>query len=165
MAWIEVYGGQRSLAFELTTAFFILYKTLNLAICRWTKGIVELFFFALFLVNNYRQSETNWQVPVKVTTCPTLMSTRNASIPVETNNPDRLAQIWRMEQAGEMVGQLNGEFSSFNDNTLSYGYISSVVDLFWGIDSFYAIFRGNLRKGRTWRNGACFQEKPSVKLA
>ena len=34
MVWIEVYGGQRSLAFELTTAFFVLYKTLNLAICR-----------------------------------------------------------------------------------------------------------------------------------
>lgn len=39
-------------------------------------------------------------------------------------------QISRMEQAGEMVGQVNGEFYSFNDNTLSYGYISSVVDLF-----------------------------------
>ena len=50
---------------------------------------------------------------------------------------------------GEMVGQVNGEFYSFNDNTLSYGYISSVVDLFLVIDSFYAIFRGNLRKGRT----------------
>ena len=156
MAWIEVYGGQRRLAFELTTAFFVLYKTLNLAICRWTKGIVELFFFALFLVNNCWQSETNWQVPVKVTTCPTLMSTRNASIPVETNNPDRLAQIWRMEQAGEMVGQWNGEFYSFNDNTLSYGYISSVVDLFLGIDSFLCNLswkleeRSNLKKWRVF---------------
>lgn len=84
------------------------------------------------------------------------MSTRNASIPVETNNPDRLAQIWRMEQAGEMVGQLNGEFYSFNDNTLSYGYISSVVDLFLGIDSCLCNLswkleeRSNLKKWRVF---------------
>ena len=115
-----------------------------------------LLFFAPFLVNNCWQSETNWQVPVKVSTCPTLMSTRNASIPVETNNPDHLAQIWRMEQAGEMVGQLNGEFYSFNDNTLSYGYISSVVDLFLGIDSFLCNLswkleeRSNLKKWRVF---------------
>ena len=84
------------------------------------------------------------------------MSTRNASIPVETNNPDRLAQIWRMEQAGEMVGQVNGEFSSFNDNTLSCGYISSVIDLFLVIDSLLCNLswkleeRSNLKKWRVF---------------
>lgn len=61
-----------------------------------------------------------------------------------------------MEQAGEMVGQISGEFSSFNDNTLSCGNISSVIDLFLGIDSFLCNLswkleeRSNLKKWRVF---------------
>ena len=61
-----------------------------------------------------------------------------------------------MEQAGEMVGQVNGEFSSFKDNTLSCGYISSVIDLFLVIDSFLCNLswkleeRSNLKKWRVF---------------
>ena len=130
-------------------------------------GIIDAPFFCPFLVNNDVSILAKWD---KLTGArqSNYMSHPHVHAkrlhPRWNQQPWSPEQIWRMEQAGEMVGQVNGEFYSFNDNTLSYGYISSFVDLFLVIDSFYAIFRGNLRKGRTWRNGACFQEKPSVKL-
>lgn len=44
-----------------------------------------------------------------------------------------------MEQAGEMVGQVNGEFLPFNDNTFLVLQTS-----FWELSRFYATFRESL---------------------
>ena len=142
----------------------VLYKTLNFAIWdRWT-----LFFSCFFSLNNDVSILAKWD---KLTGACQSNYMSHPHVHAKRLNPRwnqqpwSHAQTWRMEQAGEMVGQISSEFSSFNDKTLSCGYISSVIDLFWGIDSFLCNLSWKLEKGRTWRNGAFFQGKPSVKLA
>ena len=129
----------------------VLYKTLNLAICRWTKEIVELFFCLSILA---KQDKLTGARQSNYMSHPHVQAKRLH--PSWNQQPWSPAQISKMEQAGEMVGQVNGEFYSFNDNTLSYGYICSVADLFLGIDSSLCNLswkleeRSNLKKWRVF---------------